>query len=247
VRTPRHELVLPFLRYPDVPFQPGACVKLCGPGTSKRFGEGEDYRVLGLSLEARTAQAGPDGTSSNAPGVFEVHMLGRLECADDPVPRQPSALTPSWPVLVEGKVAVDSGEENDRLYAVVRDDTTAREYTEVTVPIWNERIRVPFQPGFVPGHFYTPLFKGQKVLLALYHERAEIVAFLDWAEGGRLPADGQGNHLLLGRADDAETSIQHRFVDNLPMLSVMRRMDRDSERVELSQGTIVLETKEDEE
>ena len=246
VRTPREEIVLPFRRYPDAPVLPGESVELAGAAAAKRFTADVRYRVLALALDARREAPGGGVAATGAPATFRMRMACRLERADDPVPRLPPCRAPRWPVLVEGVVAVDAGKEGERLYAIARDGETAREYTEIVVPVWGERIRVPFQPGFFPGSFYAPPVKGQKVLVALHHERAEIASFLDWADGARLPADGQGNHVLLGKRADAETSIRHRFVDDVPALTVTRRMERDQEVVELSEGAIVLETREDE-
>jgi hypothetical protein len=115
---------------------------------------------------------------------------------------------------------------------------------KVFVPLWNKEIVVPFIPDQLPGHFYFPAYKNQRVLLALEFQEARISRFLDWGEGTRLPADGQGNHLLLGKDKDSQTSIQHVYVDGKPQLNVKRVQKNDTVTLLVQEGLMSLTVKE---
>src|SRR5262249_55299655 len=79
---------------------------------------------------------------------------------------------------------------------------------------------IPFLPTTFPGHFYCPAYKKERVLVALSFRSAEIVQYLDWRAGARLPADGQGDHLLLGKKDKDQTSLSHTYVDAKPVVTL---------------------------
>ena len=83
------------------------------------------------------------------------------------------------------------------------------------------------------------------VLVALHFHSARIERFLDWRPGGRLPMDSQGDHLLLGKTDSDKTSISHVYEENKPQLNVKRTYDNDTEKIQLHEGRIVIETKEE--
>ncbi len=57
--------------------------------------------------------------------------------------------------------------------------------------------------------------------------------------------DSQGNHLLLGKTDSSKTSINHIYVDNKPQFNMKRTFDKDTEKIQLHEGTIILETKDE--
>ena len=113
------------------------------------------------------------------------------------------------------------------------------------MPLWDDqKVIVPFEPYYQSGHFYFPAYKDERVLLELEFDRARIRAFLDWRPGARLPADTQGNQLLVGKGDKNETSIRHVYVDAKPTLTIERSMDKDQQVITISEGTIRLETQE---
>jgi hypothetical protein len=83
------------------------------------------------------------------------------------------------------------------------------------------------------------------VLVELDFHGARIVRFLDWRPGGQLPLDTQGNQILFGKSEDSQTSIRHEYVDNKPQLNVKRSSSNDTEIIQLQEGTIILQTKEE--
>ena len=42
------------------------------------------------------------------------------------------------------------------------------------------KIRVSAEPNHFSGHFYFPLYKGERVLLDMFFQRASIARYLDW-------------------------------------------------------------------
>jgi len=61
----------------------------------------------------------------------------------------------------------------------------------------------------------------------------------------RLPADSQANHLLFGKNQSSQTALKHAYVDGKPVLSIERSADADRGRLQLDDGNLVLEVKED--
>jgi hypothetical protein len=61
----------------------------------------------------------------------------------------------------------------------------------------------------------------------------------------RLPADSQGNHLLFGKNGSSQTSLKHTYVDGKPVLALDRTAGADRGRLQLDDGNLVLEVKED--
>ena len=87
------------------------------------------------------------------------------------------------------------------------------------------------------------MVKHARVLVALDFDRASVVEFLDWRPGARLPLESQGNHILLGKQKDDETSIRHVYEDAKPLLSIQRKKAEDVQLIKVSEGTIFIETK----
>src|SRR6185436_17187238 len=74
---------------------------------------------------------------------------------------------------------------------------------------------------------------------------ARLVAFLDWGPSVRLPLATQGNHILFGKNATSETSLRHWYVDSLPELHLRREHSGNIGVVTVKQGTILLETFDD--
>lgn len=121
-----------------------------------------------------------------------------------------------------------------------------KNHYRVKIPIFDDlQVVCPFEPLFAPGHFYFPAYKDERVLVELDFHGARIVRFLDWRPGGQLPLDTQGNQILFGKSEDSQTSIRHEYVDNKPQLNVKRSSSNDTEIIQLQEGTIILQTKEE--
>jgi hypothetical protein len=58
--------------------------------------------------------------------------------------------------------------------------------------------------------------------------------------------DTQGNHILFGKTATSQTSVQHVYVDDKPVLHMKRTSDKDTEMIKMVEGSLILETKEEE-
>jgi hypothetical protein len=104
---------------------------------------------------------------------------------------------------------------------------------------------VPYLPNTFPGHFYFPAYKHERVLLALSFRSAEIVQYLEWRAGARLPADGQGDHLLLGKKEKDQTSFSHAYDGNSnPVVTLIRTKDKDVQSIVIEEGKLTITVKE---
>jgi hypothetical protein len=169
-----------------------------------------------------------------------------LEHEGDVVVNLPAYQAPRYPQLVEGLIVADSAQEGDRSYMVVQDKESGLDYYRIKVPLWeDQQIEAPYHPYYSPGQLYFPAYHDSRVLLALYFDRAEISQFLDWGANVRMPLESQGNHLLFGKNATSETTMRHYYLDGRPVLTLGRYQSGDTELLELRDGSIVLQTKEE--
>ena len=242
-----HEIHLTHCRFPQITYRPGIFVKLeSGLWSDEIFPHGTEYRVRDIFLHVRAVDEEPDADHNMEYSRYNIDMCSRLELKDEGALNLPGFKTPSYPIYVEGKIVSEQGDEEEETYQVYEHPQTALDQYRVKIPLFdNKEIVVPFEPLFAPGHFYFPAYKGERVLVALDFHAARIERFLDWRPEGRLPMDSQGNHLLMGKTASSKTSINHVYVDNKPQLNVKRTFDSDTEKIQLHEGIIILETKEE--
>jgi hypothetical protein len=242
-----HEIILTHRRFPLITYRPGSFVKFEGGLWSGRiFLQGNEYRVRDIFLQANAANDAPDADHNMPYTQYNLDMRSRLELTSEEALNMPPFKAPSYPVYVEGKIVSEQGQEEEETYQIYQHPQTELDQYRVTIPLFdNKQVVVPFEPLFAPGNFYFPAYKGARVLLALDFHSARIVGFLDWRPGGRLPMDSQGDHLLLGKSADSNTSISHVYVDNKPQLKMKRTSSKDTEIIQLQEGTIILQTKEE--
>jgi hypothetical protein len=166
--------------------------------------------------------------------------------ATDTVWRRPAYRTPSYPFHVEGTVVSEQGETDQGTYQAYTNQDTSLDYHRVKVPLFDDLVvSVPYDVGHLPGHFYFPAFRDQKVRVAMFFDAVHIARFLDFRPGARLPAESQGNHLLLGKKDADETSISHQYEDGKPKLTIHRTFGKDIQTVVVREGVIRLEAYEE--
>ncbi|NPC68684.1 hypothetical protein HPP05_02845, partial [Corallococcus exiguus] len=142
------------------------------------------------------------------------------------------------------RVVSEEGGDPDRTYQIRQDDETSVESYRVKLPLWDKEVLVPYEPHQQPGHFYFPMDKGTRVLVSLGYQHARMDRFLEWRPGARLPKESQGNHLLLGKTDKSETSIQHLYQDSKPMLRIQRTLEKDTQLIEVTEGRMFLRVQE---
>lgn len=244
-RLRKTELVLALARYPHRDLWPSTSHKP-GPGwSSNLLCHGKTYWTRTLSMQAvasaEDALANLDDTSN----TYETTLSVTLEQLDDEVLRYPTFQPPSWPMYVEGIVVSDIGEQDQGTYQVKSDQETSLDYYRVKVPVFaDQEIVATFDAAFMPGHFYFPAFRDQRLLIALDFLGARVVRFIDFRPDARLPADSQGNHLLMGKKLADGTSFKHHYRSQKPVLDIQRALDNDTQLISISDGTILLKTEE---
>ncbi|MBJ6765244.1 hypothetical protein JGU66_31150 [Myxococcaceae bacterium JPH2] len=242
------ELELTWNRLPTVAFAPGALVKL--PTTAGFAAAGvpgsETFRVRRVQVRAEALEAGPDAEHANPDGGYALRLSTRLERKDEPNQELPPFVTPHYPRFVEGTIVSEVGETKDETWQAYTDSTTSLDSYKVKLPLFaNQIVAVPFNANLQPGHFYFPAYKGARVLVALDFQRAWLKRFLDWRAGARLPSDGQGVHLLVGKTTKSGTSMRHFYDDNKPVLLLQRTHDQDTEKIEIKEGALLIQVKEE--
>ena len=246
----RKELVnLTFSQFPFISINPGSLVKQEGGLWSESiFVSDKEYRVQKVSIDAHTKNEDLMSDYNMPFSSYNVEMNAVLELKEEEWVSLPSYTAPIYPINVEGTIVSEEGEDEDETYQVYQDEETSQDQYYIAIPLWdNQTIAAPFEPYEFSGHFYFPAYKNQRVLVALYFHSAQVRKFLDWRPGARLPMDTQGNHLLLGKKADSQTSIKHTYEDEKPVLNVMRTSDKDTQDITLKEGCMIFETKEDEE
>jgi len=247
LKNRQHEIELVLNQFPPKTFRTGSLVEFDKQNWSKEvFPHGRKYRVCEIQIHGNAQVQEPKQDLGVEFAAFDVEMRARLEQRDNPHVYLPQFEAPNYPIQVEGKIVSEIGEYTDKTYQIYSDEETSQDFYTVLVPLWNKEIRILFTPDFFTGHFYFPAYKNTRVLVALYLYHAEISRFLDWGEGVRLPMDTQGNHLLFGKHEESQTSVQHVYEDGKPLLSIERIFGVDTELIKIKEGTIILETKEDE-
>jgi hypothetical protein len=245
LRPPEHGLELTFRTFPDPLAPPGAVITL-GEGYSRhRLSTSKKYRVTELHLNAKRVPHSGSEDLDQATNTYELDLRIEHELVSDPVPRLPPYVPPEYPVFFEALVVSVSGEAEDRTWFTIAGDSDALYRQRVDIPLFNVKIIVPFQPNRIPGHLFFPPYKGQRVLLAVDFDSANVVEYLDWAANARMPLGTQGNRIVMGQRAENGTYIEHKYGDGLPELHVERRMGGDMQTIDVTDGTILMKVRED--
>jgi len=243
-----HEVHLIFQRFPTITFQTGTLVKLEGGLWSDQiFPHGKTYRVRDILLDG--VPANPELTADHNLGfsTFKMNFRAQLEIQDEKWVNLPAFTPPRFPIFVEGKIVSEQGDTNAETFQVYQDANTQKDQYKITIPLWtNQQVVASFEPVFFSGHFFFPAYKNERVLVRLGFHSASIDRFLDWRADARLPMDSQGNRLLMGQTATSRTMMSHSYVDSKPVLNVQRTSDKDLQTIKLSEGSLLLETKQDE-
>ena len=177
--------------------------------------------------------------------IYNIEMTSQLELKAEKYVSLPPFEYPVFPMLVEGKVLSEQGETAAETYQIYPDQQTSTDYYKVEIPLFaNQKVIVPFEPIFFSGHFYYPLYKRERVLIALHFRSARIIGMLDWRPGARLPMEQQGNHILMGKTAQSKTSISHIYINEKPELNLKRTSANDTQIFRVTEGGMILEVKE---
>ncbi|MBZ4396701.1 hypothetical protein [Myxococcus sp. AS-1-15] len=242
------EVELGWKRFPATALVPGSLVKL--PTTeawaAAGLAGGETFRVRTLALRGDALASTPDAEHLSKNGGFEFQMATLLEPQAEKWVDLPPYLPPTWPRYVEGLIVSEMGDEPHETWQAYTDSKTSQDGYKVKIPLWaNQIVTLPFNPNLLPGHFYFPAYKGERVLVGLDFQKAWLKRFLDWRDTARMPADGQGTHLLVGKTPENGTSMKHSYVDGKPVFLLQRTNAKDTARIEIKEGTLVIRVKEE--
>lgn len=249
IRIPLFEVELSFARFSIVDLVPGVLAEL--PKANRWSGEsamiGKTWRVRRWQLRG-SAPSGPLDRDAQLDSTgYSVALTVHMEQKDDPRMMLPRFLRPGYPGHVEGKVVSEQGEDGEKTFQVYPNDDTSLDEYKVKVPLFaNQEIMVPFEPRQGSGDIYFPSYRDERVLLAIGFGSAIIAKLLDWRAGAPLSMDVQGEHILMGISDTSNTSINHVYQDEKPVFNVARTNDKDTSLIQLKEGTLFMQVKENE-
>ncbi len=244
VRDP--ELMVDFSQFPLQTFRPGSLFKLDhNTWSPETLYVGTTYRAFQLHLRADAINPSPDHHLDETFTQYHLQYRTWLEPQQSTWICLPPYQSPTYPIYVEGTVISEVGDKADKTYQIEPDDMTAQDQYRISIPLWNKEINVFCEPGFLNPHFYFPLYQGTKLLISLDFDQARIERILAWGARVPLAMETQGNHILFGKNETDETSLQYVYTDGKPVLSLKRILDTDTELVQLEEGTIILQTKEE--
>jgi len=234
-----------FTEFPATRLSPGTVLSFEAPWSQETRFRASQWRLLRTKLTATAQDQDPSSDSGAAFNVYDVTYRFALERADDPVWRRRPYVAPAYPFVVEGKIVSEQGEAEEGTYQAYQDQTTMCWVYKVHVPLFDVTVSAPYDAQAMPGHFYFPAYKDERVLLHVHATEATLAGFLDWRPGARLPQDSQGNHLLLGKRGTDETSMNHVYEDGNPAFRIERTHGRDRQIVTIEEGLVRIETRED--
>jgi hypothetical protein len=245
---PLYEAHLRFVRLPAAALAPGTLVELAAANqwSSESSLAGVTWRVRGLRLRAAAPPAPLVQDVQLENTRYRLELAAVLEQQAEPRIERPAFRAPVYPGHVEGKVVSEQGEDGQKTYQVYQDADTSLDEYEVKVPLWADQIvSAPLEPIFGSGNIYMPSYRDERVLLALDVHAAKIARLLEWRAGAPLSMDVQGEHILFGKADDSQTSVNHVYDGDNPVLNVKRTNKSDTALIQLKEGTLTLQVKEE--
>jgi hypothetical protein len=247
--VPLFEAHLGFARLPAEALVPGTLVELpaANQWSSDSALVGVTWRVRRLQLRAVAPPRAHDRDVQLTSTAYRVEMAAELEQKAEPRIDRPPLRAPSYPGFVEGKIVSEQGEDGEKTYQLYRDTNTSLDEYQVKVPLWdNQIVSAPFEPILGSGNIYIPSYRAERVLLALDIHTARVVRLLEWRAGAPLAMDVQGEHILFGKSDTSQTSVNHVYDGDKPVFNVARTNQRDTALIQLREGTLFLQVKEQE-
>lgn len=205
----------------------------------------QDYRCHSLFIDAKALDDRPEKDVDLSFTQYQLTYQAQGHPSDSPQLVMPNYKLPHYPLYVEGLIVSEQGEDNEKTFDVPSNEDTGQFEYKVNIPLWDLTIKVLLEPDFLNSHFYFPFYRDTKLLLAFDLYRAHVVKVLNWGEGVQLPMATQGNHILFGKTSADQTSMSHVYEDGKPVLAIKRNKENDTELVRLEEGSIILQTCED--
>jgi hypothetical protein len=247
VTSPRQELRVTLAKYPSALLLPGAGVRVPAlqNGSPEILGGQRVLRVVSLSLSATNASDAPDAAYGESDAAFLASMTCVLEDASDTFAHLPAVKSPNYPGHLEGKVVCPVGEEKDITYDYVTDEERSISAYRVRIPLFdNQEVLVPFEPATGTSNLYFPLYKDQRVRVALNLSNAWIERLLEWRSELVTPKERQGQQLIFGKSKENGTSLLHEYDGENPVLQLLRTNKKDSAVLRFEEGKLLLKVEE---
>ena len=205
----------------------------------------QQYRCNSVYIDARALDSRPEKDVDLKFSQYQLRYRTVSHLANNPQPHLPPHVLAHYPVYVEGLIVSEQGEQDEKTFDVPENPDTGQFEYKVKIPLWDITIKLVLEADFLHSHFYFPLYRNTKLLLAFDLYQAHIVKVLNWGDGVQLPMATQGNHILFGKTSDDQTSVSHVYKDGKPILAIKRTKQNDTELVQMEEGSIILQTCED--
>lgn len=247
-KAPKAEIVIHFSKYPTTTFIPTDVFEFGDAWSKDLFFKKGKYRVIESVYEGRAKNQEASADSGKDSNAFSLEYSARCEVSDDAVFRRPDYVEPQYPLEVEASVVSTIGKEDEGTYQFAKDEKTSLEFYNVAVKLFDDKqIIVPYEPLYMPGHFYFPLYKDERVLLDIGLHNASIGRFLDWRPTARLAAETQGDQIVWGKAEMNRTALAHSYVEEKPEWQLKRVNAKDHQLIHILEGKMLIEVAEDKE
>ncbi|WP_226647861.1 hypothetical protein [Microbulbifer variabilis] len=235
-----------FTQWPLETYYPGCAFSVDAEhwGTNALY-TNQRYRCYRIDISAIQTEGSKRETEIAANGTFSLEYSFYAEYSESPKLHMPEYNSSAGSFFVEGEIVSAVGSDKDLTYDLQTNNETGQMEYQVHIPLFNQTIRVLFEADNANPHMFFPLYRDTRVLLAIDLYRAVIVRVLDWGRHSRLTPDTQGNHLLFGKNDKDQTSIKHIYKQDKPELQIKRTKGKDTEMLQMSEGTLVLQTCEE--
>ena len=200
---------------------------------------GGSFRIHEVRLEA-TASGELDAEHTRDSVAMSVGCVIDLKQASDVRPVRRQGVAPRYPGLVEGLVVSQRGAESDITWDMVKAEGTQAEEVVVNLPLFNESVSVPFEPGFDSFNTYRPRARNERVLVALDLHRSRVARTLSFRAEAILSSDVCGEQMVFGKSAQSITKMSHQYAGEEPVFDVLRAHDKDHVRVTLSEGKLTM-------
>jgi hypothetical protein len=240
------QLCVEFSQWPQQTFWPSYAFSTHPEVHGSHFSYAKkSYRAHSFFISTKTLDSAPEKDVDLTFTQYNMRYQVHAHLADSPQPVLPEFQVPRYPLYVEGLIVSEQGEDDEKTFDTPSNDDTGQFEYKVYVPLWDLTIKVMLEPDFLNSHFYFPFYRDTKLLLSVDLHRAHIAKVLSWGEGVQLPMATQGNHILFGKNSEDQTSLSHAYEDGKPVLAIKRNKENDTELVRLEEGSIILQTCEE--
>ncbi|HYP87849.1 MAG TPA: hypothetical protein VEQ59_06840, partial [Polyangiaceae bacterium] len=203
-------------------------------------------RIHELRLQATATSPELDTEHQRDSVAMNVDCELDLKQSTDVRPTRRGGARPGYPGLVEGLVVSEQGAKSDLTWDMVQAEGTRAEQVVVKLPLFDESISVPFEPGFDSFNTFRPRARDERVLIALGLHDAQLLRTLSFRAEAILPADVCGEQLVFGKSAKSITKLSHQYAGEVPVLDLLRTHEQDRVRFTMAEGKLTISVAEQE-